>query len=81
MYGRAGLRGAPPWSRYSLAAGAELPDAVGRNRATRACDYLLSKLRHAAKVAELADAPDLGSGSRKALGVRLPPFALSPEST
>ena len=29
-----------------------------------------------AKVAELADAPDLGSGSRKALGVRLPPFAL-----
>src|SRR3954468_13452877 len=34
-----------------------------------------------AKVAELADAPDLGSGSRKALGVRLPPFALlrSPE--
>src|SRR5207249_1779794 len=28
-----------------------------------------------AKVAELADAPDLGSGSRKALGVRLPPFA------
>ena len=30
--------------------------------------------RHA-KVAELADAPDLGSGSRKAMGVRLPPFA------
>ena len=29
-----------------------------------------------AKVAELADAPDLGSGSRKAMGVRLPPFAL-----
>src|SRR6202023_1008800 len=29
----------------------------------------------AAKVAELADAPDLGSGSRKALGVRVPPFA------
>src|SRR4029079_16195514 len=29
-----------------------------------------------AKVAELADAPDLGSGGRKALGVRLPPFAL-----
>jgi hypothetical protein len=28
-----------------------------------------------AKVAELADAPDLGSGSRKALGVQLPPFA------
>jgi hypothetical protein len=26
-------------------------------------------------VAELADAPDLGSGGRKALGVRLPPFA------
>jgi hypothetical protein len=26
-------------------------------------------------VAELADAPDLGSGSRKAMGVRLPPFA------
>ncbi len=32
--------------------------------------------RSSAKVAELADAPDLGSGSRKALGVRLPPFAL-----
>ena len=30
-----------------------------------------------AKVAELADAPDLGSGGRKALGVRLPPFALT----
>src|SRR3954467_4006472 len=28
-----------------------------------------------AKVAELADAPDLGSGSRKAMGVRVPPFA------
>ena len=27
-------------------------------------------------MAELADAPDLGSGGRKALGVRLPPFAL-----
>ena len=32
--------------------------------------------RNRAKVAELADAPDLGSGSRKAMGVRLPPFAL-----
>ena len=31
--------------------------------------------RSDAKVAELADAPDLGSGSRKAMGVRLPPFA------
>ena len=31
--------------------------------------------RWIAKVAELADAPDLGSGSRKAMGVRLPPFA------
>jgi hypothetical protein len=28
-----------------------------------------------ARVAELADAPDLGSGSRKAMGVRVPPFA------
>ena len=28
-----------------------------------------------AKVAELADAPDLGSGGRKAVGVRVPPFA------
>ena len=27
-------------------------------------------------MAELADAPDLGSGSREAMGVRLPPFAL-----
>ena len=25
----------------------------------------------------MADAPDLGSGSRKAVGVRLPPFAFS----
>ena len=32
-------------------------------------------MRVEAKVAELADAPDLGSGSRKAMGVRLPPFA------
>ena len=32
-------------------------------------------IRSDAKVAELADAPDLGSGSRKAMGVRLPPFA------
>ena len=28
-----------------------------------------------AKVAELADAPDLGSGSREAVGVQIPPFA------
>ena len=28
-----------------------------------------------AKVAELADAPDLGSGGRKAVGVQIPPFA------
>ena len=28
-----------------------------------------------AKVAKLADAPDLGSGSRKAMGVQIPPFA------
>ena len=34
-------------------------------------------IRSGAKVAELADAPDLGSGSRKAMGVRLPPFAFS----
>ena len=37
------------------------------------CD--LRVIRVQAKVAELADAPDLGSGSRKAMGVRLPPFA------
>ena len=30
---------------------------------------------HNAKVAELADAPDLGSGGRKAVWVRVPPFA------
>ena len=36
---------------------------------------LSNELNWYAKVAELADAPDLGSGSRKALGVRLPPFA------
>ena len=36
----------------------------------------LDARRDRAKVAELADAPDLGSGSRKAMGVRLPPFAL-----
>ena len=28
-----------------------------------------------AKVAELADAPDLGSGGREAVGVQIPPFA------
>ena len=27
-------------------------------------------------MAELADAPDLGSGTRKGMGVRVPPFAL-----
>ena len=26
-------------------------------------------------MAELADAPDLGSGGRKAMGVQVPPFA------
>jgi hypothetical protein len=36
---------------------------------------LLTPANDCAKVAELADAPDLGSGGRKALGVRLPPFA------
>src|SRR5580765_1819654 len=30
-----------------------------------------------AKVAELADAPALGAGSRKAMGVRVPPFAFT----
>ena len=35
----------------------------------------LMEIRSDAKVAELADAPDLGSGSREAMGVRLPPFA------
>src|SRR5690348_12063134 len=30
-----------------------------------------------ARVAELADAPDLGSGGREAVGVRVPPFAPS----
>ena len=29
----------------------------------------------AARVAELADAPDLGSGIREDVGVRVPPFA------
>ena len=32
-------------------------------------------IRGDAKVAELADAPDLGSGGRKAMGVQVPPFA------
>ena len=31
--------------------------------------------RFDARVAELADAPDLGSGGRKAMGVQIPPFA------
>src|SRR5688572_29736047 len=37
----------------------------------------------ARKWRNLADAPDLGSGSRKAMGVRVPPFALlrSPRTT
>ena len=40
-------------------------------------DLRIAWLREShAKVAELADAPDLGSGSRKAMGVRVPPFAL-----
>ena len=30
-----------------------------------------------AKVAELADAPDLGFGTRKGMGVRVPPFAFT----
>src|SRR6188768_3986055 len=34
--------------------------------------------RRYAKVAELADAPDLGSGTRKGMGVRVPPFAFAP---
>ena len=34
-----------------------------------------ASLRRRAKVAELADAPDLGSGTRKGMGVRVPPFA------
>ena len=55
-----------------------------RNRpAPRRCARTLRRLSAAcyavfetcARVAELADAPDLGSGSRKAMGVRLPPFA------
>ncbi len=53
---------------YFLRAGADGPTAPAIQ------DGLQSK--SSAKVAELADAPDLGSGSRKALGVRLPPFAI-----
>ena len=34
-----------------------------------------------AKVAELADAPDLGSGTREGMGVRVPPFAPNPSNT
>ncbi len=34
-----------------------------------------SRIFRLAKVAELADAPDLGSGGREAVGVRVPPFA------
>ena len=47
---------------------AAAPDSPGK-RAT------LARESGPARVAELADAPDLGSGSRKAMGVRLPPFA------
>ena len=48
-----------------------VPRADGRpdRLETRAVQW-----RHA-KVAELADAPVLGAGSRKAVGVRVPPFA------
>ena len=46
------------------------PPGAALNRAT------LTRAASFAKVAELADAPDLGSGSRKAMGVRVPPFAL-----
>ena len=39
-------------------------------------------LPHDAEVAELADAPALGAGGRKAVGVQLPPSALtSPVNT
>src|SRR5688572_23396780 len=63
----AGLR--PGWSWASARqAGAGLRPDWSWASARQAC----------AKVAELADAPDLGSGSRKAMGVRLPPFALKP---
>jgi hypothetical protein len=46
------------------------PQSAIRNRQSDGLQSIFS-----AKVAELADAPDLGSGSRKAMGVRLPPFA------
>ena len=45
----------------------------GRSRRAEPC--YSGKSDDLAKVAELADAPDLGSGSRKAMGVRVPPFA------
>ena len=49
--------------------GPDLSPILAGNRAT------LTAATGLAKVAELADAPDLGSGSRKAMGVRVPPFA------
>ena len=39
-----------------------------------ASTLLLSVWHRPAKVAELADAPDLGSGGREVMGVRVPPF-------
>ena len=53
--------------------------AAGRSSAFPVC--LATSERHRpvrAKVAELADAPDLGSGGRKAVGVQIPPFAPIP---
>ena len=42
---------------------------------TRPCATSATDTKGLARVAELADAPDLGSGGRKAVGVQIPPFA------
>ena len=56
-----------------ISAGAPLSHQHLRFRAN-AC-YNALKRNASANVAELADAPDLGSGSRKGMGVRPSPFA------
>src|SRR5207302_4024907 len=60
--------------RYLAADGTRTSSAVPRKCAAGTCYPVMFEN---AKVAELADAPDLGSGSRKGYGGSSPPFATS----
>jgi hypothetical protein len=66
--------------RLSLRQSGAAPDARIENRRTGRAAGLIGRsiamlVLFTANVAELADAPDLGSGSRKGMGVRPSPFA------